>query len=261
MAASIDDFVMAADAAAPLSLAYEWDNSGLLLRCSNEVSRVLISLDVTGDIIDEAVSLGCDMILSHHPLIFEPVKSLSISRASDAALMRLIREGISLYAAHTSFDRAVGGMGDALASALGLIKPETADEGEGLLRVGRLEKTLSKGEFIEYVKQKLGVRAVCASRSDSDTVGRVAVAGGSGGAFIEAAKLAGADALVTGEAKHHHFIEAGSQGVLLVAAGHYETESCFAAQVFMSLQSSLNELQLNVELLTANSARSPYEHM
>ncbi len=260
MAAAIDDFVGAVERIAPPCLAYEWDNSGLNLRCSGEVSRVLIALDVTNDTANEAEKLGCDMILSHHPLIFEPVKSLSVDRVSDSVLMRLIRAGISLYAAHTSYDRASGGVGDILASKLGLTQIEAeADSGEYLMRTGYLKSTLKKHEFLDHVKRSLDSGMLRVSAADIETVRKVAVVGGSGGGFIEAAKRSGADALVTGEAKHHHFIEAKMQNVLLVEAGHYETERCFTPEVFMSLQSTLNELQLNVELFEANSAQSPYE--
>lgn len=259
MAAPIDEFVKAVEAIAPLGLAYEWDNSGLLLRCSEEVKRVLIALDVTDDIAEEAARENCDMILAHHPLIFEPLRSISVKRASDAVLMKLVRNGISLYAAHTSYDRAEGGMGDALASKLDLRDVETIQgAGEGLMRIGSLEKPLNKHDFLEFVKKALHADALRISRTEIGTVKKAAVIGGSGGEFIEAAIEAGADALVTGEVKHHHFIEAGHKGLLLVEAGHYETELCFTGQVFMSLQSSLNELQLNVELRKAKTAQSPY---
>lgn len=257
MVAPIDEFVKAVEAMAPIGLAYGWDNSGLLLRCSDEVKRVLIALDVTDDIAEEAERLKCDMILSHHPLIFEPVRSLSIHRASDSVLMRLIKGGISLYCAHTSYDRAQGGMGDALAAKLGLCGIETA-QGEEPMRIGSFEKPQKKQEFLDNVKQALGADALRVSRTDVDTIKRAAVVGGSGGGLIDEAAGAGADALITGEAKHHHFIEAEHRRILLVEAGHYETERCFTGQVFMSLQSRLNELQLSVELKKAQNAQSPY---
>jgi dinuclear metal center YbgI/SA1388 family protein len=174
--------------------------------------------------------------------------------------MRLIRSGISLYAAHTSYDRVTGGIGDILASRLGLSQIEAVpDSGEDLMRTGYLKSPLKKDEFIDYVKRALCAGMLRVSVTEIETVSKVALVGGSGGGFTEAAKRSGADALVTGEAKHHHFINAKIQNVLLVEAGHYETERSFTQQVFMSLQSTLNELQLNVELFEANSAQAPYE--
>ncbi len=262
MPAATDDFVKAVESIAPLGLAYDWDNSGLILRCSNEAKRVLITLDVTNATADEAEKLSCDMILSHHPLIFEPVKTMSIDKAADAVIMRLVRSGISLYAAHTSYDRAGGGICDTLAKSLGLSQTEAVPgAGEDLMRIGYLQNPMDKGAFLEHVKQSLAVGTLRVSRSNAEKISRVAAVGGSGGSFIEAAKQSGADALVTGESKHHHFIEAEFNGVLLVEAGHYETERCFTEEVFMSLQSRLNELQLSLELFRANSAQSPYEYI
>jgi dinuclear metal center YbgI/SA1388 family protein len=262
MPAALDDFVRAVETIAPLSLAYEWDNSGLLLRCSDRISSVLITLDVTDTAVSEAAAKGCDMILSHHPLMFDAVKRLDCHRTTDAVMMRLIRYGISVYSAHTSFDRAVGGINDAFADKLGLKNVEILPGlGEDLVRTGYLEKPLAVKELAEHVKRSLGIDAVKVSQTDIEAAGKVAIVGGSGGDFIKAAKDAGAQALITGEAKHHHFLNAQAQGVLLVEAGHFDTERCFVEQAFMSLQSQLNELQLNLEMYKANSVRSPYKYI
>ena len=262
MSIALDDFVRAVETIAPKSLAYEWDNTGTLLRFADQISSVLITLDVTGAVIDEAEKLGCDMILSHHPLLFEPIKSLGCNKASEALLMRLVKSGISLYSAHTSFDRAKGGMGDILAKKLKLEKIETVpDLGEDLMRTGYLIEPLNKDQFVTYVKSALGVEIVHVSLKCADIVDKVAVIGGSGGDFIEAAKMEGAKALVTGEAKLHHFIEADETLVFLIAAGHYETERYFIEEVFISLQSHLNELQSNLRLFKAESANAPYEYI
>lgn len=262
MSAAMNDIVKAIETIAPPELAYEWDNTGLLLRCGDDVNRVLITLDVTDAVVGEAENRRCDMILSHHPLLFEAVKRFDCRRTKDAVLIRLIRSGISLYSAHTSFDRASGGINDALAERLGLGGVEVLPGfGEGLVRTGRFEKPLDIEEVTNRVKRALGIAALKVSQTDIAAIERVAVVGGSGGDFIAAAKKAGAQALITGEAKHHHFLDAQAQGVLLVEAGHFDTERCFVEQVFMSLQSRLDELQLNVELLKANSVQSPYKYI
>lgn len=260
MTVALDDFVRAVEYIAPPELAYEWDNTGLLLRCSNEISSALITLDVTGEAVDEAEDKGCDMILSHHPLIFDPVKSLSCLRATDAVLMRLIKNGISLYSAHTSFDRAKGGMGDSLAKKLGLKNVEAFEYcGDDVIRTGYLERPMTREKLIDHVKASLGTDWVHASNDCREPIDKIAVVGGSAGEFVEAAEKAGAKALITGEAKHHHFIGANERKILLIAAGHHETERLFIDEAFMSLQSRLNELQLNVNLYKAESARAPFE--
>jgi len=259
MAVNMDEFVRIVENIAPKTLAYDWDNSGLLLRCGDTVSRVLIALDATAAVVNEAAAKGCDMILAHHPLIFKPFQSLDCRKAQDGALMALIRRGISLYAAHTTFDRAADGINDALAQRLGLCRVIAATgEGEMLMRVGDLVPPLGRNDFLESVKAALGVEAVRVSATECGIVSRVAAAGGSGGDFVAAAINEGAQALVTGEAKHHHFIEAAAQGLLLVEAGHFHTECVFAQRLYMSLQSSINELQLDLSLMMAENDKAPY---
>jgi putative NIF3 family GTP cyclohydrolase 1 type 2 len=117
---------------------------------------------------------------------------------------------------------------------------------------------MSLAAFADHVKSTLGIKYLKTSRAVCDSISRVAVVPGSGGSFLQAAKAAGADALVTGEAKHHHFLEAAALGVLLAEAGHYDTERWFTDRVFMSLQARVNEVQLDLGLKKAAIENSPY---
>jgi dinuclear metal center YbgI/SA1388 family protein len=172
--------------------------------------------------------------------------------------MRLIRAGVSLYAAHTTFDRAAGGINDMLAGRLGLVDVVTAAGPEdGLMRVGALPEAMAEPAFFAHVKRALGADSLRVSAWPGGPVRTVAVLGGSGGDFAAAAKEAGADALVTGEAKHHHFLEAQARGLLLVEAGHYATEHGFVDEIFMSLQSRRNELQLFLDFEKAKCEKAP----
>jgi GTP cyclohydrolase I len=260
MSVDIDVLVSAIEEFAPPGLAYEWDNTGLLLRCADKVSRALVTLDVTGNVIDEAEKKGCDIIFSHHPLIFQPIRKLSFSKTPDSLIMRLMQKGISLYSAHTSFDKAAGGMGDVLAKKLELKRIEAVPyKGDDLMRTGFLKKPLSREQLIDYVKRAFEIKYLQASLNSIGLIEKVAVVGGSGGDFIEAAIESGAQAFITGEAKYGCFLEADEMGLLLLAAGHFETECIFIEEAFMSLQSRLNELQLNLDLIKAESAHAPYE--
>ena len=260
MSVNMDDFVRIIEDIAPLELTSDWDNCGLLLRCGDTVSRVLIALDATMAVADEAADGGFDMILTHHPVLFSPVRRLD-SR-SDAVVIRLLRAGISLYAAHSTFDKASGGINDMLAEKLGLsnILIATGPD-DGLMRVGRLNGIGSPDAFLTHVKRALETETLCVSGGINRSIQTVAVVGGSGGDFVTAAKAAGADALVTGEAKHHHFIEATALDVLLVEAGHFATEKSFAEQIFMSLQSRLDEVQLLLDFQKAKCDTSPYKYV
>lgn len=218
---------------------------------------MLVALDVTSAVIDEAESKKCDFLLSHHPLIFQPVKSLDYSKASDALIMRLIRKGISLYASHTPFDKVSGGVCDTLARKLGLERIQVGED--GFMRAGFLPESMCYKRLIEHIKTALGTGRVNASKSRPKQIRKIAVIGGSGGDFVEAALYTGAQALVTGEAKHHHFIEANEKGLLLITAGHYATERFFIDAAIKSLQSKLDELQLTVEFYKTEGAEPPEE--
>ncbi len=260
MSVQIDDFVKLIEKIAPPELAEDWDNTGLLIRNRNEINRVLIALEVTDKVINEALGKRCDMILSHHPIMFEPVRNIDCRNVADVVLMRLIKEEISLYAAHTSFDRVDGGINDILAKKLKLKNIKTVDSfSDGIMRTGQLEKAMGKERLLEKVKQLLEVEMLKVSATAVDEIKEIAVVGGSGGNYVEAAKKADADALITGEAKHHNFIEAEALGVLLIEAGHFNTERYFTEEIFKSLQSSMDEVQLTLELIRAESGREPYK--
>jgi|AGTN01.1.fsa_nt_gi dinuclear metal center protein, YbgI/SA1388 family len=258
MSVTMDEFIGLVEGIAPRSLAYDWDNTGLLLRCGDRVSNVLICLDATQAAADEAARSGCDMILSHHPLLFTPLKTLDYTNASQGVLMRLVRSGISLYAAHTSFDRAPGGINDALAALLGMTDVQAIGE-EGIVRVGSLPRPCDKAAFIARVKSALGTARMRATSGFEGEISRVAVVGGSGGEYAAQAQRAGAQALLTGEAKHHHWLEAQAIGMLIVEAGHFETERCFADAIFGRLQSQANALQLQLGFKKAECVQTPCE--
>lgn len=262
MSLKLDEFVRIVETIAPPSLAYDWDNTGLLVRCGDKINSVLITLDVTHAVVDEAIAQNCDMILSHHPTLFTPIKSLNCNNAAESVIMRLVKEDISLYAAHTSYDRAKGGINDILANKFGLKDVEIVSGcGEDLMRTGYLPIPHDKEQLIGLIKQVLEVKNLKISNTFCDTYAKIAIVAGSGGDFVGAAKKSGANVLITGEAKHHHFIEAETQSVLLVEAGHYNTECYFVDEIFMSLQSCLNKVQLQLILKKVKCEQAPYEYI
>lgn len=258
MSAAMKDVIDLIEYVAPRELQYDWDNSGLIVKCSDSVDNILIALDVTEEVIEEAIESGCDMILTHHPLIFTAIKSLSKDEYPSSLVMELIKNNISLYSAHTSYDRAQGGMNDMLAQMLGLTNLKTVGGiGEDLMRIGEFETAVSANELAQIVKDKLEC-VVKISDDKCANIKTVAVIGGSGADFVYAAKQQGADALVTGEAKHNNLLEAKDLGILLVDAGHYGTEQIFANNIFSGLQSRLDEVQLHLGFKIASSVCAPY---
>ncbi|MBT3319040.1 MAG: Nif3-like dinuclear metal center hexameric protein [Clostridia bacterium] len=260
MSVAIEKVVSIIELLAPKELAFEWDNTGLLLRCGDNVSNVLIALDVTQQIVDEAVARDCDMILSHHPLVMEAMTCLNVQSYNDSVVMSLIKNDISVYCAHTSYDKAVGGINDILAKKLGLSNVEIiSGDGEDLMRVGELAKSCSPSQFYELVSKAVGVEHLKVSDTQIDAISKVAVVGGSGGDLLQAAKNAGAQALITGEAKHHHHLVAKGSDILLIEAGHYETEKFFVEEIFSGLQERVNEVQLLLGLKMAEQGSTPYK--
>jgi dinuclear metal center YbgI/SA1388 family protein len=209
----------------PRSLSCEWDNDGLMCcpDADREVKRVLLALDITEDVVDAAVVGRYDVIVSHHPLVFRPVKALNGETGVQRKLIKLIQNNIAAMSFHTRLDAVDGGVNDILAKMLALddIAP-FGPEGEKMGRIGTIPAPLSLDIFAKYVGRILGTPAVL--YSGAKTVRHVAVLGGNGDDFIDAAIEAGADTLVSGRLGYHPMTDAKECGINLIEAGHYYTE-------------------------------------
>ncbi|MBR3763027.1 MAG: Nif3-like dinuclear metal center hexameric protein [Clostridia bacterium] len=229
---------------APFESQVAYDNSGLLVGDpARTVTGIHLALDVTPAVIDEAVSLGANLVVSHHPLMFSPINRLVETGYEAHLLCRLIREGISLISAHTNLDQAPGGINDVLAAAIGLENLS----GEGFLRVGDLPRAMSAAQLAEHISQRLGdtVRLM----GDGDRiVTRVGMCSGSGSDEWPQAAAQGAQAFLTGEAKHHHALEAAASGMIILEAGHHATEAPGIFALADALQNWENIVQCNVRV-------------
>lgn len=244
---------------APLALAESWDNPGLLVDCGGGVSHVLVTLDITPEVVEEAARKGCGLIVSHHPVIFSPLKKLS---GRDVAF-QLVKNGISAICMHTNLDAAEGGVNEVLAGIFGMREMEAFAEGCG--RVGSIEPVTvpelakkAQKELASRCNQPFNGPAVQVKFADTGkTVRRLAVISGAGGSLFEDAIAQGADCLLTGEANHHHAIDAKRLGLSLIAAGHYATEFPVTAAVAEKLRTAFSEL----EVLVSEDARDPYTYL
>jgi len=354
---------------APLRYAYDWDNSGVILSLHDQVKKVLVCLDVSGETLQEAEETGCDTIVSHHPLLFRPVKKLTARDPVQGMVIRAVQSGLNLYAAHTSFDRSPFGINRWLAEKLGLqgirlflpefqekmvkltvfAPPEAAERikealfqagagsmGEysrvcfetegtgsflpgagahpsvgipgrvervsesrlecicpvelaeaavaaakaahpyeepavdvyemalpaemgGLGCLGELPNPMEAEAFLRLVKDRLGAGQLRFGGKETAAVRRVACVGGSGGEFFRNAAGCGADVLLTGEAKHNHFLEAAAADILLVEAGHYDTEAAGFADVMCEyLQKRVDEVEYKIGICRSVSETRPY---
>ena len=203
----------------PSSLSCDWDNDGLMVCPDGDaaVKRVLFTLDVTEGAVRYAAENGFGLIVSHHPLIFHPLKTLS-----DPRLIRLVREGISVMSFHTRLDAADGGVNDALASVLGLTGTERFTPC-GIGVIGTLPEPLCPEAFAGKIKSALGAPKLETILTDRPCR-RVAAVGGDGKEFLSDAAAAGADTYVTGSLSYNAMTDAESLGMNLITAGHFETE-------------------------------------
>ena len=222
----VRDIISVIEDFAPASIQESWDNSGLVIGSpEQEVKGVLIGLDCTPRLVDEAVSCGADMIVTHHPLIFGGLKKISPEDPVGLAVIKAVSAGIAVYAAHTTADKVLGGVSGTMARRLGLVNISVLDEegdGVGLGAVGDLEEPVGSEEFIEKVKKAFNLPVVRCSSPSGITVSRVAMCGGSGSSLIPNAISSGAQAFICGDVSYHHFFT--PNGFMIMDIGHFEGE-------------------------------------
>lgn len=217
----------------PRSYAESWDNPGLLTgRYEKEIGKVMVALDATDEVIEQAVNAGADFLLTHHPLIFSARKQINDDDFIGRRLVKLLRNDICCYAMHTNFD--VMGMADAAADRIALtdrqvldVTRETDREKEGIGRIGKLPKAMSLEECAEFVKHSFALEYIKIFGERDRTVEKAAICPGSGKSVIQKSVLGGADVLITGDIDHHEGIDAMAMGLSIIDAGHYGLEKIF----------------------------------
>lgn len=223
---------------APTDSAMDFDNVGLLVGDKkSKVTKALVSLDITGEVVSEAQKLGCELIISHHPVIFNPLKRLD----SNSAPYLLAKYGISALCMHTNLDLSENfGVNICLANAIGVKNTVKSDKGECLF-VGELEKETEMKSFAENVKSALdcnGLRYTDVKKS----IKKVAVSSGAGGSEIFAAAQIGADVFVTGEIKHHEINAANELCINIVDAGHFKSEDIVILPLINKLSDNFSDV-------------------
>ncbi len=242
---------------APKRLAEEWDNPGLLVGDPNQpVDKVLICLDVSDEVIDSAIKLNAQLIISHHPLIFRAMKHLRTDLPLGKRLQKLLKHDIAVFAAHTNLDIAAGGVNDVLAEALGLVnirpfEKSTKDTEEPTVTLGRmgdLPRPLSARDFAHQIKEALPTSHVRLTEAGTHEIRRVALCSGSGAEFIAKAAFLKADAYVTADVKYHEAQHALEEGIHLIDAGHFGTEFPIVHALRQRLETELSAVGIEVEL-------------
>lgn len=236
----IKEIVGAIERFAPSSLQEGYDNTGYQVgNPEADASGALLCVDVTEEIVEEAAGKGCNLIISHHPLLFHGVKCVTGRNRPERVLAEAIRRGMTVYSSHTAMDNAVGGVSWRMARRLGLkdvevLVPSAPGSSTGLGAVGNLQAPMAMGEFLAKVKETFGCGALKVSRfNPSAPVSRVALCGGAAGEFVPDAIAAGAQVYVTADCKLNQFLDNASD-IVLADAGHFETEEC-TKQIFFDV--------------------------
>lgn len=256
----------------PVELQEEWDNSGLLIGFEKaSVKKCLLCLDLDRRVLDEALELGAEMIITHHPIIFSGMKALCDGSSKERLIMDIIKNGISVYSCHTPFDKVKGGNNDRIIERLGLTavrtlsgndvnapskmkeRPDAGDIG----RIGEFKNMMTFSEIIQHTATQLGlsIRQLRAVGSLDKYIAVVGVCTGAGADMMKMAAASGCDLMLTGDVKYHEAQEARDLGICLLDAGHYGTEKFFAQTMKDKLDRKLGD---DVELVISGVDLEPF---
>lgn len=236
------DIIQTIEAVARPEYQESWDNGGLQVGDADaECTGVMLCVDCTPETVDEAVARGCSLIVSHHPLIFKGLKSITGRSRQERAVLKAIRNGVAIYSSHTALDSAPGGVSQMLARMLGarVLSPIAPQPGRdamvGLGAHAEFDSPVTHAELVDRIKRVCGspvVRTSAAFQPDA-VVRRLSLCGGSGGEFIPHARRTGADAYLCSDTRYHDFVDHGND-ILLLDIGHFESEEC-TKQIFYNV--------------------------
>ncbi len=261
MGIKVKDIKCAMNKIAPEVLKEDFDNVGLMVGDEEqEVSKILLALDCTKKVIQEAKDNGCDMIITHHPLIFRKPNKIVKNDLLGSKIIELIKNDISLYSSHTNLDSVENGINDTIVKMLGFTSHEIIEESRingfnnsGLGRIVRLEKEIDIKEIISLIKKNLNVKNLRVVEG-VEKVKNIAIINGSGQDFIGEAVRLGAECIITGDTTYHFASDYKELGVNIIDAGHFNTEWL----VFLETMKALKENFKDIEFIDSKESNDPY---
>jgi dinuclear metal center YbgI/SA1388 family protein len=264
----IGDVMAWLDTHAPFRYTADWDNSGLQVGDPDaEVTRILVALDVTPVTLTEAETTCCQCLVTHHPLLFQPLKTLRFDQSPAATIARAIKNGIHLIAAHTNLDVASDGTNQHLVRMLGLhrCQPLETDprwQGEeryaGMGAVGDLPEAATLQLFVARLQRLFPTVSLRVVGDGDRVLRRIALCTGSGASFLERVIAVGCDAYVSGDFKYHEARRAEEAGLALVDLGHFASEQLVVEPLAQALRQAAARAASQVEIMTARSERDPF---
>ncbi len=249
----IDDVMDFFEKTVPTAMKMDFDNVGFLVgKITNEVTKALVALDITDEVIEEAIEMGAELIISHHPMFFK-VKSVTNTTREGRKVIRMLENGVSAICLHTNLDTVAGGVSDALIEKLGCKNFGALEESEnfkngqayGMGRHGEFTNPMTMPELMHLVKEMLntnGQRYHDAGRP----VKQIAVCGGSGGDLIDTVLARGCDTYITADIKYHQFLHAVESGLNIIDAGHYSTENLIVPVIADMLRGYFREIEVEI---------------
>lgn len=270
MDCSVNEIINIMEKIAPSRFVLDWDNAGLLLGNSNQsVHKILVCLDITESTIKEALHLGCNLIISHHPLIFYPLKQIQEDHNVGKLIYMLIKHNIAIFAAHTNLDIAAGGTNDILAELLELkdIHPLSAkspyidyENRTGMGRIGVVPDKITLHKLCDKLSCLCNSKMIRTIGDKQNRIQKIAICTGSGSEVIPWSVNASADVLVTGEIKYHDALEVISRNFTVVEIGHFSSEWIVIPFLIKRLQKEVNTLQYKVDIIESKTGIDPYEY-
>lgn len=253
MIIKVKDIVSILEKKYPKNNAENWDNVGLLVgKLNQEVRKIQFSIDATENAIENAVKNGADMIITHHPMIFKPIKSVTTMDILGKKIIKLIENKKSLYAMHTNLDSSKGGLNDYILHLLDVKESKIIDVNEtdneaGIGRIYTLSERVTLEKYAEFIKKKLkikNIRVICENKEKS--IRKIALINGSGMSYWRKVKSLGADLFITGDVGYHEALDAKEAGINIFDIGHFESENCFVELLSKELE------KIGVEIIVFN---------
>lgn len=250
----------------PEELQYSWDNSSLNLGdLDQEINKIMLTLEITNRTIDEAIEKGVDLVISHHPFLMSKVNQIRTDTIKGGLIYKMIRNNISAYCMHTSYDMAEDGLNDYFFDLLGIKDRQVLDvessldsynDGKeyGLGRLADLEKPIEIGDLISILKEKLNIDQARYVGPKDLLINKIAVVTGNGSEFFQLAKSKGCDILITGDLKYHQAMDALDIDMALLDFGHYGTEHIFSESVY----NYINSISGDIEVLISKRNIDPF---